>query len=149
MAGESRVTPLASSQSGEARQSPAGAVAAFANTVPHYNNVIFGPPPSSRSQAVGDYREALDKGYKVKALVLETFGGFSPVLLQWFKAVAAVRQDRLTSSQSMDATWTQVSYTAYHSQRISVTLMHEVAREILNQVDQLEEPTALRRTRRL
>ena len=114
------VTPLASSQSGEARQNPAGAVAAFANTVPHYNNVIFGPPPSSRSQAVGDYREALDKGYKVKALVLETFGGFSPVLLKWFKAVAAVRQDRLTSSQSMDATWTQVSYSAYHAPLVPV-----------------------------
>ena len=85
-----------------------------------------------RVEAVpGDYAMARGLGHFVCELVVETFGGMGPALVELIKGAAGMRDNRLTHAEyEAEATWSTRSFTPFVMQRISVATQLAAASEI-------------------
>ena len=63
-------------------------------------------------------------------LLFETWGGFSPHVLELLRRAAETRGNRLRGSEYDATTWSARSWTAYAAQRLSCTLARACAMEI-------------------
>ena len=116
------IDPLCSE---EAKVGLLGGSVAFGNTRPAVRLKMFGHlqrgqigdgsfNPTTGTGYVtpvpGDYAGALENGAHVVAMLFETFGGFSPDFLGLLKQAAAAVDNRLSSTQYDDATWSTRSW---------------------------------------
>ena len=122
-----------------------GAYLAFGNTAERCRDVVLGRrgrgargdgPYQRRTGAgyvarvVGDYERALAAGVKVVPLLVESFGGLGPGLMDTLRAAAAWRQRRLESAEYDEATWSTRTYLPFVCQRISVAIQLAMAQQI-------------------
>ena len=63
-------------------------------------------------------------------LLVETFGGFSPQLVELVKEASVVRADKLTKGEYDEATWATRGFSVFVMQRISVAAHMCAAEEI-------------------
>ena len=82
----------------------------------------------SRVAVRADYTRAIALGTAVVPIVHEVFGGWGLRACRLFRRMARVHADRLDAGL---ATWATRSFSAYHSQRISVAIHTTAAKEIL------------------
>ena len=78
----------------------------------------------------GDYAKARSRGVECVPLLVETFGGFSPQLLELIGEAAEIRQDKLTKGEYDEATWATRGFSVFIMQRISVAVHVCAAEEI-------------------
>lgn len=133
---------------------PVGAIIAFANSLPAIREKMFGRAQRgqpgdgvfnpatgagyvSPSIAPGDYAYAVSKGVQVEPLLFETFGGFSPDVVQLLHAAAATVDNRLSAPQYDAATWSTRSWMSFSVQRLSVALHRSLAWELACALDVL------------
>ena len=60
----------------------------------------------------------------------ETFGGFSPEVVELLAALAEERQNRLSTAEYDQTTWSARTWTSFTVQKLSVALHRAVAMEI-------------------
>ena len=123
-----------------------GAVVAFGNTRPRARELVLGlrergAPSDGAFRARsgkgyvapkdGQYARALNvHGVDVRPLLFETFGGFSPEVVELLAALAEERQNRLSTSEYDLTTWSARTWTSFTVQKLSVALHRAVAMEI-------------------
>ena len=78
----------------------------------------------------GDYERALQAGVRCIPMLIETFGGFGPGLLEVLRRADEWRQGRLVSSEYDETTWSARNYMTFVAQRISVATHLSLAQEI-------------------
>ena len=78
----------------------------------------------------GDYARALEAGVTVVPLLVETFGGFGPGLVDALQRATDCRQNALAHSEYDEATWATRKYSPFVAQRISVAVQLAAAQEI-------------------
>ena len=78
----------------------------------------------------GDYARAQASGVTVVPLLVETFGGFGPGLVDALRKMAAWRQSRLESAEYDEATWATRTFMPFVCQRISVAIQLAMAQQI-------------------
>ena len=79
----------------------------------------------------GQYARALNvHGVDVRPLLFETFGGFSPAVGELLAALAEERQNRLSTAEYDQTTWSARTWTSFTVQKLSVALHRAVAMEI-------------------
>ena len=78
----------------------------------------------------GQYTRAMANGCEVLVLLFETFGGFSPDVMQLLWRAAAERGNKFRGSEYDDTTWAARTWKTYTIQRVSVALMKAVAWEM-------------------
>ena len=78
----------------------------------------------------GDYARALQNGVEVVPLLVETFGGFGPGLVDTLRKAAEWRQNRLVASEYDEATWATRTFQPFVCQRISVAVQLAMAQQI-------------------
>ena len=83
----------------------------------------------------GHYAHALSKGVEVVPMLFETFGGFSPDFMDLLHSAGAAVENRLSSSQYEQTTWSARSWMSFSAQRISVALHRAAAWEIVHALD--------------
>ena len=71
-------------------------------------------------QKLGDYDRAVGAGVTVVPLLVETFGGCAPPLMSALQRAADWRQNKLTSSEYDETTWSARTWLSFVSQRLSV-----------------------------
>ncbi len=86
------------------------------------NELSFGDPPS--------YKFANSRGVNALPLLLETFGGFGPELLELLRQAAEYRNNKLTAREYDETTWSARSWLSFVMPRISIALHLAVSREI-------------------
>ena len=69
-------------------------------------------------------------GVDVRVLLIETFGGFSPDLMDLLHQLAEERQNRLHRGEYDETTWAARSWMSFVTQKISVAVQRAVAYEI-------------------
>ena len=79
--------------------------------------------------AAGEYKIPLDNGMRVVPALFETFGGFSPAFFDLLRDAGAHVENRLTSAQYDETTWSARSWMSFATQQISVALHRAVAWE--------------------
>ena len=87
-------------------------------------------PESARAPVTGDYERALQAGVRCIPMLIETFGGFGPGLLEVLRRADEWRQGRLVSSEYDETTWSARNYMTFVAQRISVATHLSLAQEI-------------------
>jgi hypothetical protein len=100
-----------------------GALASFANTLPVAKRKMFGLAANKDDRAAtfnrstgvgsweafsGDYDVAIRRGCEVQPLLFETFGGFSPGVMDLLRRLEHLRSGRLTPAEYRDASWSTV-----------------------------------------
>ena len=78
----------------------------------------------------GDYKLAGERGIIAIPLLLETFGGFGPELMELLREAAEFRKNKLTAREYDETTWSARSWLSFVTQRISVALHRAAAREV-------------------
>ena len=63
-------------------------------------------------------------------LLVETFGGMSPQLVDALRAAAEWRKNKLTSSEYDKTAWSARMWTAFVTQRLSVAAQLSMAQEV-------------------
>ena len=124
-----------------------GSLVAFGNTLPHAQELVHGLPGRGQpgdgawrwakgygyvAPVAGAYARALDAGCDVKCLLFETWGGWSPEVVELFRELAEERQNRLTKSEYDETTWSARTWLSFQAQKISVALQYAVALELSN-----------------
>ena len=69
-------------------------------------------------QKLGDYDRAVGAGVTVVPLLVETFGGCAPPLMSALQRAADWRQNKLTSSEYDETTWSARTWLPFVSQRL-------------------------------
>ena len=97
-----------------------GGHVAFGNTRPRSREIVHGRPqrgvpadgafkPLSGGGYVspipGDYKRATRAGVQVEAMLVETFGGLGPELMELLGEAAEVRSNKLTAKKYDETTW--------------------------------------------
>ena len=80
-------------------------------------------------EEVGAYAKALGYGIEVMPLLFETFGGFSPAVVELLRRAAEARRNKLFGEEYEDTSWAARTWTSYSVHRISCALMRAVAWE--------------------
>ena len=78
----------------------------------------------------GDYARAQASGVRCVPLLVETFGGMSPQLVDALRAAAEWRKNKLTSSEYDETTWSARTWMAFVTQRLSVAAQLSMAQEV-------------------
>ena len=121
------------------------AAVAFANTGESMKELVLGrkaiskPPGTnkrfnrqryegSKVAVPGDYRGALALGHTVVPIIMEVFGGWGPDACKLFRQVARCHRDLLDPART---SWAARTFSAYHSQRVSVAIHYSAAAEIV------------------
>jgi len=122
-----------------------GAYVAFGNTADACRDVVLGRRGRGRrgdraynrrtaegyvQPQRGDYARALEAGVTVVPLLVETFGGFGPGLVDALQRATDCRQNALAHSEYDEATWATRKYSPFVAQRISVAVQLAAAQEI-------------------
>ena len=120
-----------------------GAHVAFGNMAEHANDVVRGRRERSVkgtfnrrtgkgyvSPKPGDYARAQASGVRCVPLLVETFGGMSPQLVDALRAAAEWRKNKLTSSEYDETTWSAWTWMAFVTQRLSVAAQLSMAQEV-------------------
>ena len=76
----------------------------------------------------GDYRGALALGHTVVPIIMEVFGGWGPDACKLFRQAARCHRDLLDPVRT---SWAARTFSAYHSQRVSVAIHYSAAAEIV------------------
>ena len=82
------------------------------------------------AEKLGDYSRAVEMGVTVVPLLMETFGGCAPRLMEALLAAAEWRANKLTSSEYDETTWSARTWLSFVSQRISVAAQLAAAQEV-------------------
>ena len=82
--------------------------------------------------AKGEYAGAIAQGADVQVLLVETFGGMAPQLLDLLARAAAEVENRLNKAQYDDTTWAARTWMSYATHQLSVSLHRSVAWEAAN-----------------
>eukprot|EP00966_Prymnesium_polylepis_P134990 3119964-Prymnesium_polylepis.1 len=77
------------------------------------------------SAKAGDYTRALAAGVRVRELLVETFGGFGARLRELL--AVEVRDNRLSSGEYDETTWSARTWRTFAAQRICVAAQRAVA----------------------
>ena len=80
--------------------------------------------------AAGAYARAVDAGCDVKCLLFETWGGWSPEVVELFRELAEERQNRLHKREYDETTWSARTWLSFQAQKISIALQYAVALEL-------------------
>ena len=122
-----------------------GAYLAFGNTIERCRDVVLGRRGRGArgdgayrrrtgvgyvAPVAGDYARAQASGVTVVPLLVETFGGFGPGLVDALRKMAAWRQSRLESAEYDEATWATRTFMPFVCQRISVAIQLAMAQQI-------------------
>ena len=86
--------------------------------------------PNPLPENHGDYKFTNSRGVNALPLLLETFGGFGPELLELLWQAAEYRNNKLTAREYDETTWSARSWLSFVMQRISIALHLAVSREI-------------------
>ena len=79
----------------------------------------------------GDYARAIDvHGVDVRPLLFEALGGFSPEVVELLKQLAEERQNRLSTGEYDQTTWSARTWMSFTVQKLSVALHRAAAMEI-------------------
>ena len=89
----------------------------------------FLPPPPAASGGVA-YHRALEKGVDVRPLLFETYGGWSPEVVELFTELANERSNKLDKHEYDQATWATRTWLSWVVQKVSVALHHAAALEV-------------------
>ena len=81
------------------------------------------------SPKAGDYARAQASGVRCVPLLVETFGGLSPPLVDALRAAAEWRKNKLTASEYDETTWSARTWMAFVTQRLSVASQLSMAQE--------------------
>ena len=79
---------------------------------------------------VGQYGRAIASGIEVMVLLFETWGGFSPDVIELVRRAAESRGNKLKGSEYDDTTWSARTWTSYTMQRLSCELARACAFEL-------------------
>ena len=93
-------------------------------------NMSAAPRCNISAAVAGDYARALQNGVEVVPLLVETFGGFGPGLVDTLRKAAEWRQNRLVASEYDEATWATRTFQPFVCQRISVAVQLAMAQQI-------------------
>jgi hypothetical protein len=125
-----------------------GAMVGFGNTLPLAQRLVYGlaerGTPSGGpfkprtggghvAYVKGDYATSARRegnGCQPLAVLIETFGGFSPELVWLFERLAQERMNRLTHLEYDQTTWAARSWTAFSAQKLSVAVHLAMATEV-------------------
>jgi hypothetical protein len=122
-----------------------GALAGFANTLPVAKRKMFGlaankdarAANSNRSTGMGSWEAfsgdcdvAIRRGCELQPLLFETFGGFSPGVMDLLGRLDHLRSGRLTPAEYREASWSTRKWRPFATQRLSVQLHMAAAGEI-------------------
>ena len=81
-------------------------------------------------EAPGAYDRAVRAGCDVRALLFEVWGGWSPEVVEFFRELAAERQNKLESREYDETTWSARTWHSFQAQKVSVALHYAVALEM-------------------
>ena len=82
-------------------------------------------------QAVpGDYARAQEVGVRCVPLLIETFGGWAPELVEVLQVAATWRSNKLAGSEYDETTWSARTWLTFAAQRISVATQLSAAQEV-------------------
>ena len=81
-------------------------------------------------EAPGAYHRALEKGVDVRPLLFETYGGWSPEVVELFTELANERSNKLDKHEYDQATWATRTWLSWVVQKVSVALHHAAALEV-------------------
>ena len=81
------------------------------------------------SPKAGDYARAQSSGVRCVPLLVETFGGLSPPLVDALRTAAEWRKNKLTASEYGETTWSARTWMAFVTQRLSVAAQLSMAQE--------------------
>ena len=111
----------------------AGTFAGFGNTNPPLRAEILGCDSVGGRDAVdAKYGDALAKGHQVVAAVFETWGGFSPAVVDLLNDWAAAARGKTPEGQ--EPPWSARNFVPYWSQILSTKAQRGAAAEILSRV---------------
>lgn len=111
----------------------AGTFAGFGNTNPPLRAEILGCDSVGGRDAVdAKYADALAKGHQVVAAVFETWGGFSPAVVDLLNDWAAAARGKTPEGQ--EPPWSARNFVPYWSQILSTKAQRGAAAEILSRV---------------
>ena len=80
----------------------------------------------------GAYARAQAAGCDVRCLLFETFGGWSPDVVELFRELAEERGNRLYNYEYDATTWSARTWLSFQAQKLSVALQYAVALELSN-----------------
>ena len=114
----------------------------FGNTAERANDVVLGRRGRGAagffnrktgagyvSPKAGDYARAQASGVRCVPLLVETFGGLSPPLVDALRTAAEWRKNKLTASEYDETTWSARTWMAFVTQRLSVASQLSMAQE--------------------
>ena len=78
----------------------------------------------------GQYTRALELGVDCRALLVETFGGLSPPLMELLRELAKERQNRLNRDEYDDTTWAARTWLSFSTQKLAVAIQRAAALEM-------------------
>ena len=84
-------------------------------------SAVGGCAPNESTQA---------NGVDVKALLVETFGGYGPELLALLRDAAAFKDNKLSAAKYDETTWSARTRLTFAMQRVSVAVHMAVAKEL-------------------
>ena len=87
-----------------------------------------GKAPSGPPRA--GYAKAIALGTHVNELLIETFGGFSPAVMDLLVACSEKRRDKLTRSEYDETTWSARTWGVFAAQKIAVAVQRAASMEI-------------------
>ena len=76
------------------------------------------------------HRAEHEHGVDVRCLLFETFGGWSPTTVAFFKELAERRANKLRKDEYDVTTWSARTWRTFAVQKVSVALHHAVALEV-------------------
>ena len=126
-----------------------GAYVAFGDTLPRAREQVMGRPargePGKRfdprtgmghvSAIEGKYARALGLGVDVQALLFEVWGGWSPAVVELFRATAEERRNKLTRSEYDETTWSARTWHVFAAQRVACALTRAVACAVARELE--------------
>ena len=78
----------------------------------------------------GDYTRAERLGVDVRCLLIETWGGLSPEMVELLLELSRFRRNRLTHAEYDETTWAARSWRTFAGHKISVAVQRAAALEI-------------------
>ena len=78
----------------------------------------------------GAYARAQANGVEADPLLVETFGGFGPELLELLRGAAEFKMNKLSAAEYDETTWSARTWLTFAMQRISVAVHKAVAKEL-------------------
>ena len=82
----------------------------------------------------GQYARPVAAGMEVMVLLMSTFGGMGPELVQLIKMAAFDRQNRLRGWEFDATSWAARTWTSFTVQKLSCALMRAVAWELTTEL---------------